>query len=249
VARFAVRALGCIRVLGLRSGLWHMLRSRLPGEYRLRPRGLSAPILLRGGGTDAGVLERIFVAEEYPLPGAAAPCIIDLGAHAGFAARYFVQRCPGARVLAVEPDPDNLALLRRNTASCRGIQVLAGAAWSHCRPLRLASGRGGDGSRVETETGGGIPVDGYDMPALLRVSGFDRVDLLKVDIEGAERALFAEGAAAWLGRVDTIAIEVHDHYAPGAAKAVLTALAGVDYRLAVRGENLIIALGQAAVPP
>jgi Methyltransferase FkbM domain len=53
-------------------------------------------------------------------------------------------------------------------------------------------------------------VEGYTMTEILDRSGFDRVDLLKVDIEGAERELFSSQDVSWLDRVGAIAIEFHE---------------------------------------
>ena len=45
------------------------------------------------------------------------------------------------------------------------------------------------------------------MAAILEASGFDVVDLVKIDIEGAERAVFRQ--VDWLERVRALAIEFH----------------------------------------
>jgi hypothetical protein len=52
------------------------------------------------------------------------------------------------------------------------------------------------------------PVQGFSMGQILEKAGFDRIDLLKVDIEGAEVRLFS-GELEWLHRVGAIAIEFH----------------------------------------
>jgi hypothetical protein len=41
------------------------------------------------------------------------------------------------------------------------------------------------------------------------MSSFERVELLKVEIERGERILFDESAENWIKLVDTIAIELH----------------------------------------
>jgi hypothetical protein len=53
-------------------------------------------------------------------------------------------------------------------------------------------------------------VEGYTMTEILDYSGFKRVDLLKVDIDGAERELFSMRDLSWLACVDAIAIEFHE---------------------------------------
>src|SRR5580658_7698465 len=46
---------------------------------------------------------------------------------------------------------------------------------------------------------------------LLDRFGWDRIDLLKIDIYGAEKKLF-ENAALWVERVNMIVIELHDRF-------------------------------------
>ena len=114
--------------------------------------------------------------------------IIDLGAKAGLASLYFECVYPGVRILAVEPVPETVEVLKTNLA--HGIQagrhkVLHGAASSGDRPR------------------------GQTMQQLIDASGFGEVDLLKVDMDGGERELF-RGHLRWLDRVRSIAIEFHD---------------------------------------
>jgi hypothetical protein len=49
------------------------------------------------------------------------------------------------------------------------------------------------------------------VPTICRQLGWSRIGLLKVDIEGHEKVLFAEGCE-WLARVDVICIEWHDEF-------------------------------------
>src|ERR1019366_10431333 len=48
------------------------------------------------------------------------PLIVDCGANIGASVLWFSARYPEAHIVAVEPAPDNFALLRRN---CRGVDV------------------------------------------------------------------------------------------------------------------------------
>lgn len=52
-----------------------------------------------------------------------------------------------------------------------------------------------------------------DIPELIAQSPFQRVDLLKVDIKGAEIELFSSNPHGWLQLVDNIVIELHGEVA------------------------------------
>jgi hypothetical protein len=54
-----------------------------------------------------------------------------------------------------------------------------------------------------------LDVPAISIPTLLENLGWDRIGLMKVDIEGHEKILFA-GDCNWLDRVDAICIEWHD---------------------------------------
>lgn len=193
---------------------------------RTRPGGLVAldmtrpirgPLWFREEGSDLVTFEEVVEAEVYrPVVEVVGECrqVVDLGANIGLASRYFLAAYPAARVLAVEPNAETFALLERNLAAVpggRGRAVRA-AVWGRSTPLRVGE-VGGDRrydcvSVSEAVAGGGDTVPGVTVDELCDRHGLARIDLLKVDIEGAERQLFT-GNTSWLDRVGTIAIEFH----------------------------------------
>ena len=60
----------------------------------------------------------------------------------------------------------------------------------------------------------GHGVQGITIPDLCKKYDFPRIDILKIDIEGAERFLFADEATAstFLPMTRYIAMEIHDEY-------------------------------------
>ena len=58
-----------------------------------------------------------------------------------------------------------------------------------------------------------------DLPGLI-----DRLDYLKVDIEGSELEVLQD-AETWIAQVDAAAIELHDRYRPGCSRAWFAATA------------------------
>lgn len=246
-AKFAYRASQCIARLGFLQAVGYLVRSRVAGRMvQVRLPGVATPIMLRGATSDVGVFESVFMRGEYPLPSQERPRILDLGANAGFASLYFSLGCPGARILAVEPEPDNYALLVRNLGPYPLARCLQGAVWSASRTLYLDRvGQPADSITLEApggERATGPAVQAYGVSELIALAGFDRVDVLKMDVEGAEREIFARGSDDWLDLVDAIYIETHDRFAPGSTQALFRALAGRAYDVEPRGENLLIAL-------
>jgi hypothetical protein len=76
-------------------------------------------------------------------------------------------------------------------------------------------------------------VKALDMPALLQMCPRPVVDILKIDIEGAESTLFGEGAERWLKCVRNLCVEIHS---PEAASIVEQALRGFQFEPLQSGE-------------
>ena len=73
------------------------------------------------------------------------------------------------------------------------------------------------------------------------LSLFDKhyVDILKIDIEGAEKELFSNNTN-WINYVGTLIVELHDRFKKGCSEAFYTATSAYDYRKNVKGENIIL---------
>ena len=75
---------------------------------------------------------------------------------------------------------------------------------------------------------------------ILAESGFDEIDLMKIDIEGAEKEVFsAPDVDDWLSKVKVLVIELHDRMKKGCSRAFFTAMSKYDWHFELRGENLI----------
>ena len=75
----------------------------------------------------------MFLDGEYrvePIAPGSIEYVMDLGSTIGVTAMFWSQRYPNARMVLVEPDPDNFKLLQRNTAAFADRCVLIQAAVS-----------------------------------------------------------------------------------------------------------------------
>ena len=196
--------------------------------FRLRSRLAQYPLEVRRGTTDFSVYRQVFVMQEYACCENDPEFILDCGANVGYTSAYLLTRFPKAELMAVKPDPGNFELLVRNLAPYGNrARAIRGAVWSHSTRLGLAAPDyrgGGEYARQvkecgpdETET---FPAFGID--DLLSAAGRDRVDLLKMDIEGAEAVVFGHGHEAWINRVGAMAVELHDDTTFGPATEVVT---------------------------
>jgi FkbM family methyltransferase len=204
-----------------------LLRVRLsltPAGPLLAPRGGEAivnlrgvgPVVVRNGTSDAFVVSELLDGDSYDgLARHASPdarLILDLGANTGIVTRWLLARFPEAQVIAVEPDPVTCAALRRNLARQPRATVVEGGVGATPGRAGIAGDDGAIGRRIEAAEAGAIDV--LTVPGLLARAGVGEavaIDVLKCDVEGAERELFAH-CGAWIGRVRTLAVETHDGY-------------------------------------
>lgn len=238
-----------VQVLGLVRGLVVWLRVHVLGqsfEISVQAPGVQTPVMLRAGGTDMQVFKKIFLDHEYRLPFQASPmAIMDLGANTGLASLYFRAQFPEAQIVAVEPEEGNFAMMQRHLGGLPGVMMVRAAVWSHDGEIFLADpGIGSWGMRVEDQLQNvsgpcsGCLVPAVSMPTLLRHFPGGRVDLLKVDVEGAEKEIF-ESSAAWIHDIDAIVIELHDRYKPGCSRAFFTAVPSLPCERLI-GENFFV---------
>lgn len=211
---------GALRYL-LAERLWRLAvrvagRDRLPDTYTLRSPGCPTSLRCRFGSTDRHVFSQVFIERVYDitLPTATPHLVIDAGANAGFSTAYLLVRYPTAHVIAVEADDRNFAVLCQNVAAFgERVTALNRAVWSHPTALVLSRGTFGDGREWATEvreagTGETADVEAVDVAGLLALSGRDRVDLLKLDVEGAEGPILRH-SGEWIDRVDVMVAELH----------------------------------------
>lgn len=175
---------------------------------------LQHPVWARKVSSDFKVFDQIFAEREYRCLDRIAPpqLIVDCGANVGYSSAYFLSRYPKCTVVAIEPDPSNFALLSRNlepyAARCH---LLNAAVWWRKETLRFKTPNT-EGAEwacsVEPGMSGGSSVSAITIPDVLEMVLNSRISVLKIDIEGAERDLFAHDPT-WLDAVDNIAIELH----------------------------------------
>jgi len=234
----------------MRYLLYRQLEKRGWGEHEfcfMHPHQASHPICLRlAGSSDLEVFYQVFILEEYKslrdLKNV--HLVIDAGANVGLSSAYFLTCFPQATVVSIEPDRANCEACRSNLRAYdvqegRSV-VIEGAVWSHCANLSLSSnfadGREWARQVVEQTQGETEVVQAWDMESILERQGGRPVDLLKIDIEGAELAVFGDTARLWLDEVRNICIELHG---PECRGTFLKSLQDFRYDLSRAGELTI----------
>jgi FkbM family methyltransferase len=223
---------------GLRA-LVRVLRAPPASTLEVSLPGVRHPITIRPTKPDVLVLWQTFGLRQCALPLATRPTLIlDAGANIGCTAVFLAETYPGARIVAVEPDPANAALARKNCAAHPNVEIVEGAVWP--RSVRLEIENPQDESWAFRMREVPLESPGHGMRGLTidELSKGAPIDLLKVDIEGGERALFSE-ENGWLARVGAMLVEVHG---PDCTKTVAEAARATGFKvLPPQGEYVVYA--------
>lgn len=203
----------------------------------------------RRESSDVRVFHQVVLRRSYQLPIVlpAVRFIVDAGANAGYAALYFAQANPDARILAIEPDRSNFEMLCTNSENVARIECFLGALWPVETRLSIQNPSApktaimvGEAENCE----GDVPT--ITIPRIVATHGF--IDILKLDIEGAEIELFSHCDLSWLDEVGCLIIELHDFMRPGCSMAFYRAIARRSFQQHISGENLIIVFDHARKP-
>jgi FkbM family methyltransferase len=152
--------------------------------------------------------KEIFVEGIYRFSAeGATPKILDLGANIGLSVLFFKRMHPGARIIALEADPEIFRYLRQNVVGngYSDVALVNKAAWDEDTMLRFAAD-GADGGRVAAGADPDIvEVEAVDIREYLKGESFD---LIKMDIEGAEECVLP-ACADYLDGVRHLFVEYH----------------------------------------
>jgi len=179
-------------------------------------RGFRNPIKLRAQTSDFEVFVQVILNEQYAikLP-YSVEYILDAGANVGLTSVYFLERFPKAIIIAVEPDPDNFEMCKKNLAGYSNrVKLVNAAVYAENGFVAVSRNKYLDGREWATQViplnnNSEIVVPSKTVESLLREYSFPRIDLLKMDIEGSELSVFRDGDTGFLARTACCAVECH----------------------------------------
>jgi FkbM family methyltransferase len=178
-------------------------------------------------GSDAFIVSEVFDHRYYDFPLPFIPAtVLDLGANAGFTSLFFARKYPLAEIACVEPIENNVAVLRENF-ELNNVKAMifpvAVAVEDGFITMEMAEKDYGHkvadisyGANISGQT---IDVEALSVPTMINRLGWERINLLKIDIEGYEGVLLSKNCD-WLTKVDAICIECHEGYGERDLRAV-----------------------------
>jgi FkbM family methyltransferase len=232
-------ALGALPLGGALTYLFAKLRSsRHPARPIRIAVGRGLHISLRDGRTDLAIFEQVMLlgdlkGEKYST---APEYILDAGAHIGCSSIYYALKYPGARIVAIEAEGANFRQLCLNVGKIPAIRPVHAAVFHQSGQVVVTNP--GDqpwefrvGAPTSATPAGNSLIRAMTIGELIQFSGFPRLDILKLDIEGAEREVFENDAPSWLRLVRRMTVELHDRVKPGCTQSFEKAVSDIPHRL------------------
>jgi FkbM family methyltransferase len=216
--------------------VWSAYRNRLPlPPFQVR----GGPTLIHGQNDDPlYAFQEIFERREYSGNGDfyQGHVVVDIGANNGFFAMFLHWLAPGIRIHCFEPGREAFGRLCANIAAngckenvtaypfaiadCIATKSLRKRANSMLRSLAL------DGD----ETGDGQAVAAITLDRAFELCGEQKINLLKMDIEGGEVEVVRGSDPETWRPVEKAVAEIHESLRPGSARIVEDALRNAGFR-------------------
>lgn len=237
------------RILGY-SGVIGYLKSRVTQStlfYEVRRDDCRHPFYLRIPSSDVPTYKQVFIDLEYAFSVASPPdVIVDAGANIGLASIYFTNKYPAAKIIAIEPEQSNFELLKKNVAAYPNIQPVQAALWHKNEEIDLVDpGLGNWGFMTEQKgnlNGNAAPtrhrVQAMTVDKIMEVFDLKKINILKIDIEGAEKEVFSD-TTAWINRVDSMIVELHERMKTGCNRSFYLGSVGFEHEW-MQGENVYL---------
>lgn len=206
------------------------------------------PINLRTGTSDIPLFYEIFWKNEYDFNLPFEPVsVIDAGANIGLAALFFVNKYPNTKIISIEPEKSNFDFMLTNVNDYPNIislrKGLSNLSGQKIEVYDSEKGKWGfttglvDESSDRSEERVVLTINIDD---IMTQYGFSYLDIVKVDIEGAEKDLFESNYENWLPKTRCLVIELHDRLQLGCSKNFFNAIGRYNFSLSQKGENLIL---------
>ena len=154
--------------------------------YIIRSRVFANSIVLRKEQSDPFIFEQIFCEQQYTFGHPAkqdVKWIIDAGANIGLAAVYFSAEYPNARIISIEPDKENFALLQKNTSNYKNVTCINAALWYKEEKLDISNKEEKSaGYMMEPKLSNDVDlIKGITVEQLMKQFSITEISMLKIE--------------------------------------------------------------------
>jgi FkbM family methyltransferase len=158
-------------------------------------------------------VKELFVEEIYKFKAQNdTPYIIDCGSYIGTSILFFKTQYPNSKILAFEPDNSNFELLNKNIKNwdLKNIEIQNAAIWIDNLGVNFIAD-GNMASKIDESNNTAHNENQKTKSVRLRDLLTEKIDFLKIDIEGAEYEVLLD-CESKLSFVENLFIEYHGNY-------------------------------------
>lgn len=184
-------------------------------------------IHFRKNTKDKETFLEIFQDQIYNTPYSFEPKnIVDAGANVGYVTLFFKMKHPDCSIVAVEIDQGNIECIKKNTANLSNVEIINKGMYDTKAFFKIEDPYNATNSFQvrEVSKGEDFTIESVTVPEILTLKNWDTIDILKIDIEGAEKKLFSSHYEQWLPKVKILFIETHDRMTKGCSQQVTTTM-------------------------
>jgi FkbM family methyltransferase len=207
--------------------------------------------ILRKQTSDVLVFNQVIIQQEYKIlvdlvnkfyKPSDIKCVIDAGANIGLTSLFLSSYFKSAKFIAIEPSIENFTALEETITNNKATQItpLQNALWFETSKVIISrSFRDGQewSLKVVDDFNGGGDVQALTLSDIMEKMGIGFIDILKIDIEGAEGKLFqSKEFLKELGKIKFLAIELHEEVIDKIE--VINLLQSIGFQLIYKGETL-----------
>jgi FkbM family methyltransferase len=204
---------------------------------------LNRTLYFRKKTTDKGTFKEIFNQNIYNIKLPIVPnFIIDAGSNTGFAALFFKIKYPEAKIISLEIETENVKMIKKNLKGYKDIEIIQKGLFNKKSFFRIENPYNATNSFAikEVTSGENYDIESITIDEILNSTKADSIDILKIDIEGAEKDLFEKNYENWLPKVKIIMVETHDRIIPKCSYSVMKAVNDYNFILYTTTEGTLI---------
>jgi FkbM family methyltransferase len=231
-------------------GIFDTLKIFLVGRFSTKVISITLPnnlIFNFRGKVDTAVLSHFLIEGVYinDCGERRIKRIIDAGANIGAVTARFLVHYPDASLIAIEAEKSNYDMLVKNFQSRPNVKLVFGGIWPVKTNLKVIPGDSSPNlakqafrvvETVETKD----TISAYTVSDLMQMMSWPEIDILKLDVEGAEHELFTKNYKEWVDKVKVVIFEAPDSDCPGCLQVIYRALDGLAFNSFICGESLVL---------
>ncbi|AOZ98509.1 hypothetical protein BIW12_03155 [Flavobacterium commune] len=188
------------------------------GFVFLKPKGWKHTIKIRKNFIDKEVVYYV-LQDLYHLPPSSSKIsdnsiILDLGSNIGLTIAHMKHLYPGAKIIGYEMNQQNFLLAKRNIKFYDNVVIYNKAVWCEDGLVSYKKSSNFDAYAIidnndDLNIDEVIEVQSMSMNSVIKDNKLTHIDYLKMDIEGAEKAILESEDLSWMDIVYMMNIEMH----------------------------------------